>query len=99
MWTETELLIRDDGLAAWRWEPDADPHVTDPNNATDGDILIAWALVEAAERFGETAYRAPAGRIADAIFDNVVETERLRSASFSPAPPAFAPRSSPTGRW
>ncbi|MGH6925464.1 MAG: glycosyl hydrolase family 8, partial [Propylenella sp.] len=38
-WTETELLVRDDGLAAWRWEPDADPHVTDLNNATDGDIL------------------------------------------------------------
>jgi len=42
--TSTELMIRNDGLAAWRWEPDADPHVNDANNATDGDILIAYAL-------------------------------------------------------
>ena len=74
MWTETELLIRDDGLAAWRWEPGADPHVTDANNATDGDILIAWALVEAADRFGDDSFREPAERIADAIFEMVVET-------------------------
>src|SRR5262249_22467996 len=30
--TRTELMIRPDGLAAWRWEPDTAPHVTDPNN-------------------------------------------------------------------
>jgi endoglucanase len=43
--TSTELLVRDDGLAAWRWEPDADPHITDTNNATDGDMLIAYGLL------------------------------------------------------
>jgi endoglucanase len=74
VWTETELLIRDDGLAAWRWEPEADPHVTDANNATDGDILIAWALVEGADHFGEDSFLEPAGKIADAIFETVVET-------------------------
>ena len=42
--TRVELLIRDDGLAAWRWDPAATPRVTDINNATDGDILIAYAL-------------------------------------------------------
>lgn len=47
--TRRELMLRDDGLAAWRWEPDARPHVTDLNNATDADLLIAWALREAAE--------------------------------------------------
>lgn len=52
--TSTELLIRDDGLAAWRWEPDARPHVSDTNNATDGDMLIAYGLVLAAE-----AWNAP----------------------------------------
>lgn len=51
--TRTELMIRDDGLAAWRWEPEADPHVTDINNATDGDILIAYALALAATAWGD----------------------------------------------
>lgn len=47
--TNTELRIREDGLAAWRWEPDATPAVTDTNNATDGDMLIAYALVRAGQ--------------------------------------------------
>ncbi|SCZ41373.1 glycosyl hydrolase family 8 [Afifella marina] len=72
-WTVTELLIRDDGLAAWRWEPDADPHVTDPNNATDGDILIAWALMEGATRFNEQEYRKAAADIAAAIYEKTTE--------------------------
>ena len=44
--TQTELMVRDDGLAAWRWDPETDPHLTDTNNATDGDILIAYALAQ-----------------------------------------------------
>ncbi|MBF0680792.1 MAG: endoglucanase [Devosia sp.] len=54
--TETELMVRDDGLAAWRWEPEADPRVTDPNNATDGDMLIAYGLVLAGHAWNEQAY-------------------------------------------
>lgn len=72
-WTETELLVRDDGLAAWRWEPGANPHVTDLNNATDGDILIAWALVEGGERFGDDTYLAAAADLARAIHANATE--------------------------
>ena len=44
--TRDELLVRDDGLAAWRWDPATEPHVADTNNATDGDILIAYALAQ-----------------------------------------------------
>ena len=51
-WTERELMVRDDNLAAWKWDPAASPHVTDPNNATDGDILIAWALLRAWKLWG-----------------------------------------------
>src|ERR1043165_7962149 len=39
-WTEKELYIRGDSLAAWKWDPEASPHVSDPNNASDGDLLI-----------------------------------------------------------
>src|SRR5699024_2190397 len=43
-WTRNNLLIRDDDLAAWRYDPAKQPAVTDINNATDGDLLIAHAL-------------------------------------------------------
>jgi endoglucanase len=66
-WTQRELYVRSDGLASWKWEEAAKPHVTDPNNATDGDLLIAWALAEAGERWKSTEYLEAARRIASAI--------------------------------
>jgi endoglucanase len=66
-WTRRNLMIREDGLAAWKWDPQARPPVTDRNNATDGDILIAWALAEAAEAWGDVAHRSAARRIVRAL--------------------------------
>lgn len=43
-WTKTELMAGGQAFAAWKWDPKAVPHITDPNNATDGDLLIAWGL-------------------------------------------------------
>lgn len=45
---KSALQVRDDKLFAWRWKPGLAEPVADKNNATDGDILIAWALLEAA---------------------------------------------------
>jgi endoglucanase len=61
-WTRTELMGGSVQLAAWRWDPKAKPHVTDPNNATDGDLLLAWALIEGARRWSSADY-ADAARI------------------------------------
>lgn len=67
-WTRANLDTRDDGLAAWRWDPASDPNVTDPNNASDGDLLIAWALAEAGEHWRAPAFtRAAEARIAALI--------------------------------
>ncbi|MXQ13052.1 glycosyl hydrolase family 8 [Microvirga makkahensis] len=66
----TELLIRDDGLVAWKWDPAARPRVTDSNNATDGDILIAYALAKAATAWKEPRYAAAAQKLARAIGKN-----------------------------
>lgn len=66
-WTSRELYRRPDGLASWRWVPNAVPHVTDPNNATDGDLLIAWALLRAAKRWDSPDYRDASRRIALAV--------------------------------
>lgn len=65
--TKTELLLRDDGLAVWKWEPNANPHVTDPNNATDGDMLIAYALGLAGESWRRQDLLDAGKGIADAI--------------------------------
>lgn len=68
--TSTELLLREDGLAAWRWEPDATPNVTDTNNATDGDILIAYALKRANTLWGDPSY----GERAQAMVETIGRT-------------------------
>jgi endoglucanase len=63
-WTETNLAIRPDNLLAWRWQPDVPGRVADPNNASDGDLFYAWALIRGAERFGEPAWVDRAAAIA-----------------------------------
>ena len=62
-WTRTHLQ-RPDGLLSWQW---ADGQVRDPQPAADADLDTAHALLLAAERFGEPAYRLEALRIAKAI--------------------------------
>ncbi|MFN7101688.1 MAG: glycosyl hydrolase family 8 [Pseudorhizobium sp.] len=70
--TKTELMIRDDGLTAWKWDPAAQPHVTDVNNASDGDLLIAYALAMAGAAWEREDYLLSAAALAQAILDNVV---------------------------
>jgi endoglucanase len=55
-WTRRTLRRSEDGLHAWRYRPGAAVPVDDPNNATDGDLLIAFALFRAAERWNERSY-------------------------------------------
>ena len=66
-WTLANLEIRGDHLAAWRWRPDDQPHALDKNNATDGDLLIAWGLAEAGRRWRMPGYGAQARQIALAL--------------------------------
>lgn len=74
-WTR-ETLRRPDGLFSWKYDPDAEggPRVTDVNNATDGDILIAWALARAAEWWQEPAHGADADAIAGTVLGALVVT-------------------------
>jgi endoglucanase len=68
----TELLIRDDGLVSWKWDPAAKPHVSDRNNATDGDILIAYALAKAGAAWKEPRYTTAAQKLARSIGRNTL---------------------------
>ena len=76
-WTRANLYVRKDGLASWRWQPGPAPNVRDPNNATDGDILVAWALAEAGVAWDDQAATAAARRIARAVFAEAVIATRL----------------------
>ena len=62
--TRTALRRPGDRLHAWKWDPAVRPHVADPNNATDGDLYIAWGLARAAAMWGDPALAAEARAIA-----------------------------------
>jgi len=67
-WTKS-VLQRDDGLHHWRFDPRSQPTITDPNSAADGELLIAWALLRAADRWQDSAYLEQA-RIIIQAFEN-----------------------------
>lgn len=55
-WTRRVLKRPHDHLHAWRFRPGATPAIDDPNNATDGDLYIAWGLLLGAERWRQRAW-------------------------------------------
>ena len=60
-WTTRMLSRPNDALLSWRFRPDASGGlglVDDPNNATDGDLMFAWALLRAGKRWRSEAYTA-----------------------------------------
>lgn len=86
--TKTELMIRNDGLSAWKWDPAAKPHVTDLNNASDGDLLIAYALAMAGAAWDRQDYLQHASDLAQAILKHVV-VERGGRVLLLPAAAGF----------
>ena len=94
--TRAELLIRDDGLAAWRWEPGATPPVTDLNAASDGDILIAYALDLAADAWGDPGHAEAAQDLATAIGNGLVADDGGRPILL-PGPEGFSAADRPDG--
>lgn len=76
-WTETTLIRPHEALFSWRFEPGKG--VTDPNNATDGDILIAWALMRAAARWRDARYGDRAKAIRAAIHAHLVRKQGPRT--------------------
>lgn len=68
-WTRNNLQIRRDSLLAWSWGQRVNGEwlAVDYNNATDGDVLVAYALLRAARRWGGSVYAAEAARIVQSI--------------------------------
>lgn len=61
-WTQNHLQKREDALFSWSWSPQTS-QVTDRNNATDGDVLIAWGLLKGAALWHEARYQVEAKKI------------------------------------
>ena len=71
-WTQGNLARGDIALYSWRYDPRAGNPVADPNNATDGDMLIALALARAGRRWGVAAWEARSRQIRQAIREKLV---------------------------
>lgn len=80
-WTRVNLQVREDSLFAWKWTPiPGKPGGTvELNNASDGDLLIAWALYRAFLQWKDPEYALAATQILDS----------LRQAAIVPADPGL----------
>lgn len=66
-WTRSHLSNPQNDLFYWRYTPGADNPVADKNNASDGDVLLAWALQRAAQKWQMNDYQQASDRIQRAI--------------------------------
>lgn len=75
-WTKDNLHIRPDNLFAWKWGKRYNDRweIIDYNNATDGDILISYALLKASERWREPKYKKEALKVIESIRKNSTVT-------------------------
>lgn len=71
-WSRANLARKNAPLLAWRYDPRANPAVADENDAADGDIFAAWALLRAGKRWKKPEYLAQSKAIRDAIAERLV---------------------------
>ena len=68
-WTHDNLKVRGDNLLPWSWGKRRNGQwgIIDYNNATDGDVLVAYALIKAAKKWRVSEYRRQGKRIIKGI--------------------------------
>lgn len=71
-WAEMNLSIRGDGLLAWRYLSNQPTPVPDLNNASDGDLFYAWALVRGSALFGDRRLLTRAITTAQALAEKCI---------------------------
>jgi endoglucanase len=69
-WTRKNLQVRKDALFAWRWAPDTG--VSDGNDASDGDLMIAWSLLRAYNKWHAGEYLQASRNIAHDIREKLL---------------------------
>jgi endo-1,4-beta-D-glucanase Y len=55
------------GLHYWAYKPEESDPVSDKNNATDGDLMMAWALLKAGKAWGVKEYTSLGEELAKAV--------------------------------
>ena len=85
-WTTSNLQVRRDALSAWSWgkRPNGKWKIIDYNNATDGDLLIAYAMLRAYQSWQHKAYQQKALEIIGDI-RNELAWEKAGYLVLSPA--------------
>lgn len=71
-WTDKTLKNKQTGLFYWRYNPVEPDPIADKNNASDGDALIAWALLKADARWHDARYSAASDAITKALVAHAV---------------------------
>jgi len=71
-WANNTLYRQDVGLYAWRYDPNNTTKVADKNNASDGDTLIAWALLLAGDQWHDPRYTQASEKLQAALLKNTV---------------------------
>ena len=88
-WTRAELGVRYDHLFGWKWDPGRSRAV-DANNASDGDLLIAWALAEAAAYWNDSGFLVDATKIVADIESKLIRRYASPGAVLLPAAAGFS---------
>ena len=71
-WTNSTLKNKENGLFYWRYNPVQPNPIPDKNNATDGDALIAWALLKADARWHDNRYSNASDAITRSLVSHTV---------------------------
>ncbi|MDR4507365.1 MAG: glycosyl hydrolase family 8 [Candidatus Brocadiaceae bacterium] len=73
-WTKENIGVRGDSLFAWKWGERMKGKwgVMDYNNATDGDVLIAYALLKADELWPGNNYKDEGLLIIESVRKNLI---------------------------
>ncbi|ACZ78883.1 Cellulase [Dickeya parazeae Ech586] len=71
-WTQSHLRDTSSGLFYWRYDPSAANPVVDKNNASDGDVLIAWALLKAGNKWQDNSYLQASDTIQKAVISHEI---------------------------
>ncbi len=87
-WTQKNLQTRQDALFSWSWSPESG-QVTDPNNASDGDLLIAWGLLRGFDLWHDETYQNEARKILGAIKQKLIYTHSFYGKMLLPGEYGF----------
>jgi endo-1,4-beta-D-glucanase Y len=71
-WANNTLYRQDIGLYSWRYDPNAKVKVADKNNASDGDVLMAWALLLAGDKWSDSRYTKASEKLQAALLKHTV---------------------------